>query len=221
MRRAGKGWVAVLLTGACVALAWQVYRSAKTPISLAETAVAEERGAQQPLPPLEAERDCQMVPGASLSGIVERPLFVKSRRPGEVKVEAPPQGELDDLAVTGILISEQNRIALLLPKGTRDIMRLRVGDVYAGWSLAAIEQEAVIFRRDDGERRLELSFETRLRPPQQRRLSARQVQRAATEENQPSDAAQNQQHGEQQETAEQLVEAPEQEQEAEAPAKSD
>ncbi|NIR61318.1 MAG: hypothetical protein GWO02_18365, partial [Gammaproteobacteria bacterium] len=78
-------------------------------------------------------------------------------------------------ALTGVIISEDERIALLRPQGWERTLRLRLGDTYQGWTVADIREHSVTFRRDGSETEVELKFEEggtapgQERPPEGRR----------------------------------------------------
>lgn len=103
------------------------------------------------------------VPLSSLTATRERPLFTPSRRPPAlvmpnapvaaipVAPEAPPP--MPEVRVALILIgtiaSEADGIALFTDPNTREVVRLRLGDVVAGWTLDTVRSREVTFRKGD------------------------------------------------------------------------
>ena len=56
------------------------------------------------------------------------------------------------------------RIVLLKPEGSREIVLLEEGQLYDGWTLAEITPEHAVFRSDGREAVLELVFDIEQRP---------------------------------------------------------
>lgn len=91
--------------------------------------------------------------------ISERTLFSASRKqPVAVlpSVQVPaiqeithvvpllPVPDPDDFTLLGIVVADQNRIALLRWNKTRETLRLRSGDIYTGWKIAEINDRDVL-----------------------------------------------------------------------------
>jgi hypothetical protein len=102
-----------------------------------------------------------------LSATVERPLFVRSRRPPE---EAPPPPaekpapvevakEEAPAELTGIVNGPERTYAILRNVATKEIMHLRKGETIEDWSVQEIGLRYVVLRRGDGSLRLELFAE--------------------------------------------------------------
>lgn len=99
----------------------------------------------------------------------ERPLFRQSRRPAEIKaaVSVPvkakrptaprpkPIPKLRQLALVGIALIGDRRLALLRPNGGRDVLQVVEGEALDGWQVESIESEAVTFRFGTNLHRLE------------------------------------------------------------------
>ena len=99
----------------------------------------------------------------------ERPLFLQSRRrtvaikptAPPVKVTRPakprpkPTPKLRDLALVGIALIGERRLALLRPSGGKDVIQVVEGEALDGWQVEAIETEAVTFRFGSNKQRIE------------------------------------------------------------------
>ena len=174
--RRGSGWLApALMLGVCAALAWTVYRE----IQLGAPEPAEVAGGQvPPLPDLPAEPSFVMAPAESFSAILERPLFSPTRRPpaeGTVTLEsAEPELEV---TVVGIIISSEEQIAIIKPKGESRFVRLSEGDSFQGWTLETIEPDRITFQRGDIEEHIELTYDEPppVQKPRRRQRKAREA----------------------------------------------
>lgn len=101
--------------------------------------------------------------------IWERPLFRQSRRPAEAKVavvapvkakrpaapQPKPIPKLRQLALVGIALIGDRRLALLRPNGGKEVLQVVVGEALDGWQVESIETEAVTFRFGTNLHRLE------------------------------------------------------------------
>lgn len=100
------------------------------------------------LPPLEA-----------FAELMARPLFSSTRRPIEADGEpaavvAGPQGL--DATLTGVIIAEESKVALIMPRNGNKPVRLIEGQRYQGWTLSEVDSEGVIFRQGTQAKILEL-----------------------------------------------------------------
>lgn len=134
-----------------------------SPSPASASGAAAELPEPQPLPEVE------MPAKQEFSAIVERPLFSPSRRPAEGGETAAAPAQALEIALTGVIISEDERIALLRPQGRQRTLRLRQGDTYEGWTVADIREHSVTFRRDGSETEVELKFEEGGTAPGQKR----------------------------------------------------
>lgn len=139
----------------------------------------------------------------SLTATVERPLFMRSRRPPaeapEVEEEEKPVAVAKEEApgeLTGIVIGPERTYALLTRRENQETELLRQGQTIDQWNVEEIGPRHVVLRRGAGQIRLELFDEKeqkssgrrrpadgrtnfRGRPSQanQRRASTKQTQR--------------------------------------------
>lgn len=95
------------------------------------------------------------VPLAELAAALERPLFTQSRRPPAAPVAAPSQL---DAVLAGVLSDGAEKVAIVVAPGADRALRLREGDVFQGWRVERVEDEAVVLERDGRTERLVLTF---------------------------------------------------------------
>lgn len=112
----------------------------------------------------------------SFADVIERPLFLKSRRPAPPKVgpegvASAADGRLGQYALAGVVITPDERFVLL--RATRDnkFHRVADGQDFEGWTVQAIEGEEVVFGREGAEERLPLLRKT----PEKFKLAARRA----------------------------------------------
>ncbi len=158
--RGGSGWLApALLLGVCAGLAWFIYQEIQAAPPPPEPGpAAEDRGPPLPEPP--PEPDFTMPAAESFSAILERPLFSPTRRPpAEDAVTVEGSEPVLEVTLVGIIISAEEEIAIVKPKGATGFIRLSEGDAFRGWTLESIEADRVAFRRGDIEEHFELIYE--------------------------------------------------------------
>lgn len=139
------------LLGASAVFAAMILRSgeprlpAPAPALAPETRAVESFTLDEPRP----------VPLTELSAALERPLFTRSRRPPAAPV-APPSPL--DATLAGVLTDGPEKVAIVTASGAERAYRLREGDVYRGWRVARIEEQAIVLERDGRTERLVLTF---------------------------------------------------------------
>lgn len=142
-------WVAVIaLLGA--AIGWQMNRDVVVAGSAAGAA-----GAAAALPSL-PQLASGLPPAAVFSDIVDRPLFVETRRPPAAEQvasqgEPPPQWNL-----VGTAITAADRAALLFDSRNRKFLVMRAGASQAGWELADISPEGVVLEKGEAKHEIKL-----------------------------------------------------------------
>ena len=79
--------------------------------------------------------------------------------------------------MVGIIISSEEQIAIIKPKGGSQFMRLSEGDSYQGWTLETIEPDRITFQRGDIEEHIELSYDEPppIRKPRRRQRKIRET----------------------------------------------
>jgi hypothetical protein len=130
------------LTGLAI-LAWTI-----GPLGEGGPEQSSKAGASQPIGASEdVELEFAMPPSSRYAAIIERPIFEPSRRPtGEATIttgEAPAI----DMTLAGVVLAPSQRLALLRRGNSSTINRVREGEVIAGWTVVAIESDAVVLRQ--------------------------------------------------------------------------
>ena len=110
-------------------------------------------GSVQPVPAV----DLTLPSVATFEQLVERPLFMSSRRPPEPDDEPEPEPEpLPDkppqslkASLSSIMITEDRRMALVRDLSSNKTVRLQVGSTLSGWKVRAIDNDQVIFSQNN------------------------------------------------------------------------
>ena len=155
-RNRAKSRLVVLLGLLCVLLAWVIYEE----ISGIPAIRATEAGgiATPGVPaPVSSEAMFAMPDKQSLAVILERPLFTQTRRPSRVASERAPAGSAD-FTLSGVLISGEERSALIRASNSEIVQQLKRGENIGGWTLVEIAADRVIVRRDTIETEIFLDY---------------------------------------------------------------
>jgi general secretion pathway protein N len=118
------------------------------------------REAAKPLP---GGNPLWSVPLSVLTATQERPIFSASRRPPPravvgpvepVNLPVPPpqkiaEPERPPLALIGAVVGDNDAIAVFIDQTNQAIVRLRQGDVHAGWTLQEVLQREVTLKKAD------------------------------------------------------------------------
>jgi general secretion pathway protein N len=94
--------------------------------------------------------------------IVERPVFMPTRRPASAQAAAVPAAQtakpapaapspLQSYALIGVLLDGDQRIAVLKQASSPATVRVIEGDTVQGWTAAQIAADRVVFRSGSGE----------------------------------------------------------------------
>lgn len=102
------------------------------------------------------------------SETLARPLFLPSRRPLAPGEDAPQQaGAMRNLfTLMGVIISDEERMALVKRRKTGEVLRLIEGQQVDGWQVEAIMPDRVTLRHDEETEEVELKDAVR---PQRRK----------------------------------------------------
>jgi general secretion pathway protein N len=112
--------------------------------------------------PLPGGNPLWAVPLSVLTATQERPIFSASRRPPLRAVVAPPVDQLNapapqkaaeperpPLALIGAVVGDSDAIAVFLDRTNQKIVRLRQGEMHAGWVLSSVLRREVTLRKAD------------------------------------------------------------------------
>jgi general secretion pathway protein N len=123
--------------------------------------------ADKPAAPVLTGNPLWAVPLRSLSVTRERPLFSPSRRPPPSAVVAapparpppPPKPAEPDhplLALVGTIVGKTQSIGIFVDQVAKNVIRLKVGQDHAGWTLRVIQGRDATFEKDHREATLVL-----------------------------------------------------------------
>jgi type II secretory pathway component PulC len=87
---------------------------------------------------------------STFSEFVSRPLFTPTRRPPPTRTEpniARTAPKPENLQLIGVIISEDERMALLQTLTTGDVTRAVEGQTVGGWEVHAIKPAQVVLKR--------------------------------------------------------------------------
>lgn len=117
-------------------------------LSLGEVEV-DERAAETPSA---VERDATRRRNADVQVAIDRPLFVKTRRPPTEEVVVAPPPTLS-LSLVGVILSSDLNIAIMRRQNGEET-RVREGETIDGWRLVTLTVDHAVF--ESGGRRAEL-----------------------------------------------------------------
>lgn len=112
--------------------------------------------------------------------VKERPLFLPERRPptdepeDEIAAEPTPLSDLTRMDLNAVLITPSQSLAWILDSATKELLRLRLGDELAEWSVQQILPDRVLLERQGEQDTLILRDYKNMPPsaPQRRRSAA-------------------------------------------------
>ena len=121
---------------------------------------------------------------ANFAETVTRPLFMPTRRPPEpeeevVEATAPTVGR-NLFSLLGIVISADERIALVTRRRTGEMLRLVVGQHIDGWRVETIRSDRITLRQGDETEVIKLTDAQR--PKRRKKRAAQQQQEPAATE---------------------------------------
>ena len=103
----------------------------------------------------------QIAPLAKYNEIVERPLFLDTRRqpPPDVKpavVQAPPEEDDTSFTLIGVLVTPEATTALVQVDESGKVVRLKAGETVENWQLESVDADNVTLRKRDKTKTLPL-----------------------------------------------------------------
>jgi type II secretory pathway component PulC len=110
--------------------------------------------------------------------ITKRPLFNSDRTPEEVHVEeqtieTSTAGRRPDLTLIGIVLTDDEQLALVRSRKSPKIQRVKLDESLEGWKLAELKPNTAVFR--SGTRDLTLELNRRGDPKKARQLKKKQA----------------------------------------------
>jgi hypothetical protein len=100
----------------------------------------------------------------TFSSIVERSLFSPSRRPHREQMPTA-SAPSPDFSLFGVVITAGEAVALVKAGACSDPMRVKQGEEVSGWTVARVEPDRILVRRDVIEQELLLDFASPASPP--------------------------------------------------------
>ncbi len=172
----------LLLIALCLALGYHVWRTLEAgPIAIDAGATPPPPAQLVAAPP---ETIVELPRIDEFAETVVRPLFMATRRPPEpeeVEVEAEPTvgAQRNLFNLLGIVISSDERVALVTRRRGGDFLRLVVGQRVDGWLVVAIEPDSMTLSQGDATEVLKLTDATR--PKRRKKRTAQQPEPAEAE----------------------------------------
>jgi hypothetical protein len=119
-------------------------------------------------PLLVKKDDFSLPPLSQFQAIIERPLFLQSRRPipsatTETSPTASKETRLNQYSLTAVVIVPDKRLALLRSTTDKKIHKIEEGQDLQGWKLKEIKDESALFQQVNESQELQLQRKT---PPQ-------------------------------------------------------
>jgi len=112
-----------------------------SPAELA-TGDARPKGTLEPMAPLE-----------EYASIIERPLFLPERRPPPEESDEPEEApaeeptDLDGVDLNAVMITSGLISGCVRAPASQDLVRLRIGDEFEGWTVSRIEPDRLVLER--------------------------------------------------------------------------
>lgn len=160
MKRRGNPMAAMVLFIMCLALGYALYweltgGSAPAAWNAGATATVE-------VPPLPQPTVIEMPPIGDFTETLRRPLFAASRRPPEEEPAQPAMAaKAPTLKLFGVVITPDDRSALIREPGSKEITELGVGEEVSGWMLEKVLPDHIIMRLGDSRETYNIDGETR------------------------------------------------------------
>ena len=121
----------------------------------------------------ETQSGFAMPPEGTYTEVSERPLFFRSRRPLPPEVvtheETPADTSRVAFILSGVILTETQRMALLKSQSSPKIARVEEGQEFEGWIVEAIHANKVVMRRGQEVSEVALEDNVRTSPPRLRR----------------------------------------------------
>ncbi len=171
--------IPLLLALLCALLGWFVWNQLRSPEpGKAGSAAAKSTVAAAEVPELPPPPVFKMRPKEDFIAIIERPIFIQSRRPVVNAPSAAPvrqtRQELD-VTLKGVIITDTESLVLLSRGDGEEDISLAVGDHLNGWTLSKVQSNKAFFDRDGEEAVLSLVFD--VAPAQNRERESRSERR--------------------------------------------
>ena len=123
----------------------------------------------------------QIAPLAKYSEVIERPLFLDTRRqpPSDIKptvVQAPPEEDDTSFTLIGVLVTPEATTALVQVDESGKVVRLKAGETVENWQLESVDADNVTLRKRDKTKTLPLVRNKKRAAPIQNNRAQAQAQ---------------------------------------------
>lgn len=179
----------ISLAAFCVVLTAFIAREWMNPPRPEIPPVSPTNGASSDNPEVQPFERFEVSPLSEYDEIIERPLFLDTRRPPEkvpeeVVEEEPQEEEEQEFTLLGVMIILDTKVALLEVDEQGKVARLKLGDKVNGWELASVDADKVALRKGEALKNLPL---IRNRPSESRarRIAALKRQNRQAARNSP------------------------------------
>jgi hypothetical protein len=160
-------WLIQVILGACV-VALPAFMMMEINVRPATEATTLASVATPEIPSGPAPSPRSLPPVREYAAMLERPLFSPTRAPGSAtpaqttngvaqKIGAP--ADAPEMILSAVLINKGQRLAILESARGKDLHKTSVGEIVNGWTLVAIDPEAVSLRKGSEVKRLELRIQ--------------------------------------------------------------
>ena len=147
----------VLLAGAGAALGIAIY-SELADNSAPEASAPPAAPQAATMPPPEA---FALPPLQSYSAVTERPLFSPGRKPAPPELSSQPATNVSEFVLSGIVITDNEKVALIADAHAGSLARYREGQIVGGWKLTSIEQDRIVLERGATRQEIKLTDKSR------------------------------------------------------------
>lgn len=180
-----------MLAALCGGLGWLAYAAYETPpaelpVQVAAGAAAQDAAAAPRFQPF------RMPPPQRFAELVERPPFIRSRRPPEVTAQPEVRREAPrrDLRLTliGVILQPKQQYALVQRPGRSEAQRLARGEKIDGWQVEGILPDRVVLSQAKEVVELELK-DAKINRPRAKRRQPRQARSAEARDRRPAATA--------------------------------
>lgn len=127
--------------------------------------------------PMPAPETFTLPPLPAYHAVTDRPVFTQNRKPPPAEdVASQPATNVSEFLLSGIIITESEKIALVTNARAGSLARYREGQVMGGWRLQSILQDRIVLERGAERQEIKLTDRSRatvegvpqpIRPPGQ------------------------------------------------------
>ena len=122
----------------------------------------------------EGATDGAIPPLSAFSEIIERPLFITNRKPfvqpaSTPKRSAPKPDTPEQVLLSAIVITDEQRLALVYTDRDKKLQQLRQGEEFKGWTLTELRTSGIFLKKGQRTRYVQLAVAPSRRTSQEQR----------------------------------------------------